>query len=220
MIRATLKRVVRKLRARRPARPSFMAEDVQYADFEVGEWTYGKPTVFYGGGSATLKIGRFCSIARHVTILLGGEHNVNWVTTYPFPEVFDEARGFTGHPASRGSVVIGNDVWIGRDTLILSGVTIGDGAVIGAGSLVRKDVQPYAIVYGNPAQHSRFRFSASQIEALQRIAWWDWPLPRIVEALPLLLAPDIDAFIARYDVQTPIPAAESASTVGLPPRRD
>jgi acetyltransferase-like isoleucine patch superfamily enzyme len=136
--------------------------------------------------------------------LLGGEHNIDWVTTYLFSEILDQAKGFTGHPTTRGNIVIGNDVWIGRDCLILSGVKIEDGAIIGAGSVVRQNVSPYSIVGGNPARHLRFRFSAEQIEALQNIAWWNWPLDKVVEALPLLLAPDIEGFISKYGT-VPVP---------------
>jgi acetyltransferase-like isoleucine patch superfamily enzyme len=175
-----------------------MADNEAYAAYEIGQWTYGKPIVEFPSSRATLKIGRFCSIADSVRILLGGEHNVHWVTTYPFNVVWPEAQSFTGHPATRGGVSIGNDVWIGRDSVIMSGCQIGNGAVIGAGSIVRQNVFPYSIVAGNPARHLRFRFSAEQIEALEQIAWWNWPIEKIIAALPLLLGPDIQQFISKY----------------------
>jgi acetyltransferase-like isoleucine patch superfamily enzyme len=177
-----------------------MNENEKYTKYEIGEWTYGNPRVLSWHEGTTLKIGRFCSISRPVTILLGGEHRIDWVTTYPFSGIFEKARKFTGHPRSQGNVIIENDVWIGIDVLILSGVTIGNGAVVAARSVVTEDVAPYSIVAGNPAKLIRFRFDKSIIEELQKIAWWDWPLSKIEEAWPLMLSSDIGAFIAKYKV--------------------
>lgn len=179
------------------ADPFFMRENRRYAKYEVGEWTYGNPTIRSWREGATLKIGRFCSIADGVIILLGGEHRVDWVTTHPVNILFGVKR-VAGLPRTKGDVVIGNDVWIGREALILSGVTIGNGAVIAARSVVTEDVLPYAIVAGNPAKFIRFRFKKSIIADLQKIAWWNWPMSKIEEAWPLLLSSDIEAFIANY----------------------
>jgi len=141
--------------------------------YEVGEYTYGVPTVIFPHGK--LKIGKFCSIAWNVTIFLGGNHRSDWIASYPFPTSFDRfpsARGIEDFLQTRGDVTIGNDVWIGINAIILSGVTIGDGAVIGAGSVVTGDVEPYAIVSGNPARLIRKRFSDEEIEKLLEIRWW------------------------------------------------
>jgi acetyltransferase-like isoleucine patch superfamily enzyme len=203
MLRSLIVRALRKLLRRvdpPPPEPMFMAENPQYAAYRIGAWSYGKPRVISWDEGTTLSIGRFCSIAENVVILLGGEHRVDWLTTYPFAVCFEDAASFVGHPRSKGDVNIGNDVWIARDVLILSGVTIGDGAVIAARSVVTRDVPPYAIVAGNPARLVRFRFSETAREALLRIAWWRWPLPQIKQAWPLLLSQDIDTFIARYDM--------------------
>jgi virginiamycin A acetyltransferase len=181
-----------------PLDPTFMAENPMYTAYHIGEWSYGKPRVLSWGEGTKLCVGRFCSMAENVVILLGGEHHVDWVSTYPFNILFTDATVFSGHPHTKGDVVIGNDVWIGRDALILSGVTVGDGSVIGARSVVTHDVPPYAIVAGNPARLVRFRFSEHTCEALQQIAWWNWPLSKIKEAWPLLLSQDIEEFIARY----------------------
>lgn len=195
-----LLRIWRKMFPKPDPEPYFLKLNHTYEDFQVGEWSYGKPLIKQFGERepATLHVGNFCSIARGVTILLGGNHRTDLVTSYPFSVVFSEADAYPGHPTSRGDVYIGHDVWIGWGTLILSGVTIGNGAVIGAGSVVTRNVPPYAIVAGNPAQVIRYRFSQSQIEELQRIAWWDWPLDRIKAAWPLLLSSDIETFIASY----------------------
>lgn len=175
----------------------FMAGNRRYSRYQVGEWTYGDPAIHSWNEDAKLRIGKYCSIAVEVEILLGGEHNIRRVTTYPFSEVFAEARGIPGHPISKGDVTIGNDVWIGRGALILSGVTIGNGAVIGANSVVSRDVSPYSVVAGNPARHVKWRFEPHVIEQLERTAWWNWPHERVVEALPLLLSEDIEAFLSH-----------------------
>jgi acetyltransferase-like isoleucine patch superfamily enzyme len=193
-----------KLRSKREKAPErksiYLIDNVEYKKYEVGEWSYGSPKILSWDEGARLAIGRFCSIADEVTIMLGGEHRTDWVTTYPFSALFEGAKNFSGHPKTKGDVLIGNDVWIGREALILSGVTIGDGAVIAARSLVTKNVAPYSIIGGNPARQIRFRFPEDKVTALLEIAWWDWPLPKIEEAWPLLLSDDINAFIAKYYV--------------------
>ena len=144
----------------------------------IGAHTYGKPKVYAWDDKTKLVIGKYCSIAENVTFLLGGNHRVDWISTYPFSEfqvTWPTASGLVGHPATRGDINVGNDVWIGHGATILSGIRIGDGAVIGAGSVVSKDVAPYSIVAGNPAREIRSRFSAKEIERLLKIKWWDWP---------------------------------------------
>lgn len=170
----------------------------EYARYEVGEWSYGNPRIEGWGEASTLRVGKFCSFAEGVTILLGGEHRTDWVTTYPFTRMLASARGFVGHPASRGDVVIGHDVWCGWSSTIMSGVQIGNGAVVGAHSVVTRDVPPYAVVVGNPAQLKRLRFPEAQVEKLLQIAWWDWPMDKIERALPLLLSQDLAAFCEQH----------------------
>jgi acetyltransferase-like isoleucine patch superfamily enzyme len=169
----------------------------RYGD-EVGDHSYGKPTIMRSGRTRC-RIGKYCSVAPGVSILLGGNHRVDWVTTYPFSAIADwhpEAAGIRGHPSTNGDVVIGNDVWLGRCCTILSGVTVGDGAVIGAEALVVKDVPPYAIVGGNPGRVIRFRFDEATIARLLTIRWWDWPDARVRAAAPKLLSNDLTAFLA------------------------
>jgi acetyltransferase-like isoleucine patch superfamily enzyme len=168
----------------------------------IGDFTYGLPTVLEYGEGSSLEIGKYCSIAENVLILVGGEHRTDWITTYPFPalaERWQEAAKIGGHPRSKGNVVIGNDVWIGTGATILSGVNIGDGAVIGAQTVVAKDIEPYTIAVGNPMRILRKRFSENQVNALLRIRWWDWPVDRIEQALHLLCSERIDEFIAAED---------------------
>ena len=164
---------------------------------EVGDFTYGQPLVYQWDTTTRLKIGKFCSIAGNVHILLGGEHHTEWLTTYPFNVLLAEAYGFEEKIAkSKGDVVIGNDVWIGDDAMILSGVTIGDGAVIGARSVVTKDVPAYAVYGGALARMVGFRKEAS---ALSGMDWWDWPLDKLADGIPHLMKPDA-ADLGRFSI--------------------
>jgi acetyltransferase-like isoleucine patch superfamily enzyme len=182
--------------------PFFTKDRLRRPLTTIGDFTYGLPNIMeYGEGSA-LEIGKYCSIAENVLILLGGEHRTDWITTYPFPilaEGWQDAAAIQGHPRSKGNVVIGNDVWIGTGATILSGVKIGDGAVIGAHAVVAKDVDSYAIAVGNPVKIVRKRFSESQVSALLRIRWWDWPTDKIKQRVQLLCSDRIDEFIAAAD---------------------
>lgn len=164
---------------------------------EMGEGSYFSPHVHSWGQGTKLKVGKYSSIAQTVNVLLGGDHRIDWVTTYPFSDNWPQAQHIKGHPKTKGDVIIGNDVWIGQDARILSGVKIGDGAVVGACAVVAKDVPPYAIVVGNPAKIIRYRFDEATIEKLLKIQWWDWRKDEISRALPLMLSNDMDAFI-RY----------------------
>jgi acetyltransferase-like isoleucine patch superfamily enzyme len=142
-----------------------------------------------------LIIGQFCSIAPDVRIFLGDEHRTDWITTYPFGAVHKDIFGdeIEGHPATKGDVVIGNDVWIGYGATIMSGVKIGSGAVIAANSHVVKPVMPYEVVGGNPARHIRFRFDEETIDLLLKLKWWDMPEHEIAALIPILTAvPDKD----------------------------
>jgi acetyltransferase-like isoleucine patch superfamily enzyme len=166
----------------------------------MGRASYGNPKIpTFPGDTAHVRIGSFVSIALDVVLMDGGNHRTDWVTVFPLrgslglPGAFED-----GHPASKGDIQIGNDVWIGRGAHVLSGVTVGDGAVIAAYSVVTKDVRPYAIVAGNPAREIRRRFTDGQIESLLAIAWWNWPTDKILEHVSDLSSPDIDAFIVRH----------------------
>jgi acetyltransferase-like isoleucine patch superfamily enzyme len=166
----------------------------------VGRHTYGKPYVrCYEGDAGSVRIGSFCSVADDVVMTIGGNHVLSWPSTYPFRARRNLAGAFTdGHPAPEADIDIGSDVWIGRGVRVLAGVRIGHGAVIGAYAVVAKDVRPYAIVVGNPAREVRRRLPDEQVEALLRIAWWDWPDEKVTGSIQYLNQPDVEGFIARF----------------------
>jgi virginiamycin A acetyltransferase len=173
----------------------FLRDDRRYRQYQIGNYTYGRPQILQWGEGTTLTIGRFCSISTGAQILLGGNHRMDWATTYPFPAFFAQHANIKGYAPSKGNVSIGNDVWIGFDAIVLSGVSVGDGAVIAAKAVCTKDVPPYAIVAGNPARIVRYRFDEDIIAALLKIRWWDWPIQDVHNAMPLLLQTDIGKFI-------------------------
>lgn len=163
-----------------------------------GKYTYGYPLIHYSNHDAKLVVGNFCSIAGGVSIYLGGNHRHDWVTTYPFGHIhqntFDSYNG-AGHPSTKGDVIIGNDVWIGANAIIMSGVTLGDGVVVANNSHVVSNAEPYSLVGGNPAKFIKYRFEPEQIEKLLQIQWWNWDDVKINEYTQLLCNVDIDNFI-------------------------
>ena len=133
-----------------------------------------------------LIIGKFCSIACGAKFIFNSaNHTLSSLSTYPFPIFFEEwgldVKNITNTWDNKGDIVIGNDVWIGYEAVIMSGVTIGDGAIIGTRAVVTKDVPPYTIVGGVPAKPIRKRFSEDVISCLLEIRWWDWSKERIAE---------------------------------------
>ncbi len=166
----------------------------RFPQYQFGRSTYGNPTIHSWGEGATLEVGSFTSIAPGVQIFLGGEHRIDWVTTFPF-SVLWEGKDAAGYSKTKGDVLIGNDVWIATEAIIMSGVTIGDGVVIGARAVVTKNVPPYAIVAGNPAIVMKQRFDDKTIQRLLDVKWWSWSDSKIKAALPLLLNDEIDKFL-------------------------
>lgn len=153
-------------------------------------------------GVDKLVIGSFCSIGSGAAFIMAGNqgHRRDWISTFPFywmPEIdaFEGARnGF--EPA--GDTVIGNDVWIGTEAIVMPGVKIGHGAVIGTRALVTKDVEPYAIVGGNPSKTLRMRFVEADIARLLELRWWDWSDDELKAAMPLLTEGDISALYRHW----------------------
>lgn len=140
-----------------------------------------------------LAIGKFCSIACGARFLFNSaNHTMSSLSTYPFPLFFEEWELKREDVASswdnKGDIIIGSDVWIGYEAVILAGVTIGDGAIIGSRAVVTKDVPPYTIVGGIPAKPIRKRFDDETISRLLQIKWWDWPKERIAENIDAIKA--------------------------------
>ena len=148
-----------------------------------GFGTYGAENLFIHSwdNSTRLVIGNFCSLADNIHIYLGGNHNYNLISTFPFGSANELTGERIGHPRSNGDITIGSDVWIGSHVSIMSGVTVGHGAVLAAFSHVVKDVQPYEIVGGNPAKHIKFRFAEEVIQKLLYIEWWNFKSDKIYE---------------------------------------
>ncbi|MFT0875378.1 type B chloramphenicol O-acetyltransferase [Rhodopseudomonas sp. G2_2311] len=160
-------------------------------------------------GVDKLVIGSFCSIGSGAAFIMAGNqgHRSDWISTFPFfwmpemPAFAGAANGF--QPA--GDTVIGNDVWIGTEAIIMPGVTIGDGAVIGARAVVTNDVEPYAILGGNPAKLIRKRFGDPDIARLLELRWWDWSDDDLRAAMPILTSGDVAALHRHWQtaVQSP-----------------
>lgn len=169
---------------------------IQQGLVTVGKYTYGNPTIIsFPGDKNKVTIGSYCSIADDVTIFVGGNHRVDWVTTFPIRVMMQFLKEpEEGVVVSKGDVIIGHDVWIGNGATILSGVEIGSGAVIGAKAVVAKSVPPYAVVVGNPGRVVKKRFSESQIERLLEISWWDWPPEQILGNAEILCSGEIEKF--------------------------
>lgn len=157
-----------------------------YNDFVSDPVLFEKNNVLYHFpiNHDKLVIGKFCSIACGARFLFNSaNHTMDSLSTYPFPLFFEEWESDRKDVAAswdnKGDIIIGNDVWIGYEAVILAGVTIGDGAVIGTRALVTKDILPYTIVGGVPARPIRKRFSEETISSLLEIKWWDWPKEKI-----------------------------------------
>ena len=162
-------------------------------DFERSNVLYHYPV-----NGDRLKIGKFCSIACGAKFLFtSGNHSLRSLSTYTFPIFFEEwgldAKDICSAWDNKGDTVIGNDVWIGYEALILSGVTVGDGAIIGSRAVVTKDVPPYTIVGGVPAKSIRRRFDGAVIERLEKLRWWDWDIETIRRSIPAIQSGDIAA---------------------------
>ena len=162
-------------------------------DFEKNNVLYHYPV-----NGDKLKIGKFCSIACGAKFLFtSANHTMHSLSTYPFPIFFEEwgldAQDIRSAWDNKGDIVIGSDVWIGYEAVILSGVTVGDGAIIGTRAVVTKDVPPYTVVGGVPAKPIRKRFDDAAIEKLQALRWWDWDEEKIKRNIPIIKSGDIAA---------------------------
>ena len=179
-------------------RPHIAIGDYTYYDDPDGVQNFEKNVLYHFPFVGDwLRIGAFCAIARGVKFIMNGaNHQMDGISTYPFfifGHGWESATPAPGDLPYKGDTVVGNDVWIGYDALIMPGVTIGDGAIIAARAVVTGDVPPYAIVGGNPAQVVRTRFDPESVQRLLAVAWWDRPVAWISGHLDLIRAGDIAA---------------------------
>ncbi len=198
-----------------PFRGKTLVEQVTNPNIIVGKYSYYSG--YYHGHSFDdcarylmpdrddvdkLIVGSYCSIGTGVSFIMAGNqgHRHDWISSFPFafmnevPEFADAENGYSG----AGDTVVGNDVWIGAEAMIMAGVKIGDGAVIGSRALVTKDVAPYAVVGGNPAKEIKKRFSEKEIAMLLEMQWWNWDLSILKGAMKTLCSSDIEALYAYY----------------------
>ena len=192
----------------------YLKEAVQGPNIEVGDFTiyndfvhdprdFQKNNVLYHYpvNGDKLTVGKFCSIACGAKFLMtSANHAMGSLSTYVWPIFYEEwGHGMEVTEAwdKRGDIVIGNDVWIGYEAVILSGVTIGDGAIVGARSVVTRDVPPYTIVGGVPARPIRRRFGQETIDALLELRWWDWPLEKLSKNIRAIQHGDLEALLGQ-----------------------
>jgi len=180
----------------------YVKPTVKNPNIIVGDFTYIADSEFenhithlYEWNSDKLIIGKFCQIASGVEFVMNGaNHQMNAVSTYPFYtlEGWDMKPPEASDLPLKGNTVIGNDVWIGQNAVILPGVHIGDGAIIGANSVVGSDIEPYTVVIGNPARQLRKRFDDELIDIMLKFKWWDKSIEEINELIPILTCSDLD----------------------------
>lgn len=186
---------------------------IDHPRMEIGDFTYfGHLTVledyaFYLAPylfplcPEKLVIGKFCQIAHGVRIITSSaNHNMSGFSTYPFNNFMmhqntsmEDIKAMFDLPGRKGDTLIGNDVWIGMEAVIMPGVTVGDGAIISARSVVVRDVAPYTVVGGNPAKPLKQRFDDETVRDLQKISWWNWPVEKIEENIGTITGANIDA---------------------------
>lgn len=187
-------------------RVSLIKNLIKSANIIVGDYSYYddpidpekfESNVLYNYGSDRLIIGKFCAIATGVKFIMNGaNHKLDGISAYPFPifgHGWEKAMDKLMNLPSRGDIVIGNDVWIGYEAVIMPGVKIGDGAIVSAKSVVVKDVPPYMIVGGNPAVGLKLRFSEAEITQLLETGWWNWEIEKITRNIHLIMERDINA---------------------------
>lgn len=177
--------------------PNIIVGDYTYYDDPVDSENFERNVLYHFPFIGDkLIIGKFCAIARDVKFIMNGaNHKMSGITTYPF-QIFgngwEKVMPEMQELPYKGDTVIGNDVWIGYDSLIMPGINIGNGAIISARSVVVNDVAPYTIVGGNPAKPIRPRFKPEVVDWLNSVAWWNWPIDKITRNLHVLVSDDFD----------------------------
>ncbi|MBN3138258.1 Vat family streptogramin A O-acetyltransferase [Pectobacterium punjabense] len=185
------------------ANPNINIGDYTYYDDPDGAENFEKNVLYhYPFIGDKLIIGKFCAIARGAKFIMNGaNHRLSGLSTYPFQIFGNGWEKVTPKPEDlpyKGDTVIGNDVWIGYDALIMPGVHIGNGAIIASRAVVTADVPAYTVVGGNPAKILKARFAPDVINTLETLSWWDWPIEKITRHLDIIAAGDIDALQASH----------------------
>ena len=175
-----------------------------HGKYNIGKHSYGNIEIYGDHLLDELSVGSFCSIGGNVSLIVKGwSHNHDWFTTYPFeafPNKWSNAKNIKKYPRVKRTVKIGNDVWIGKDAVLLSGVEIGDGAVIGANCVVSKDVPPYTVAVGNSIRFIKTRFSDEDIDFLLNLKWWEWSDSKINEHLLVINSGDISELKKIHEI--------------------
>lgn len=179
---------------------NFPGDPRRQLDAAETAWAPMRLVQFFPEDGYPVRIGNYSGIHHTVTMFQGGVHHTEWVSCVNANRVSEDEWFISpGAVYSHGPIVIGCDVWITFESVIMSGVTIGHGAVVAARAVVTKDVQPYEIVGGNPAKHIAWRFDEETRAALLRIAWWDWPPEKVKALRHEIDSPDVQGFIERHD---------------------
>ena len=181
--------------------PNVVVGDYTYFDDPEDSENFERNVLYhYPFVGDKLVIGKFCALARGVKFIMNGaNHKLTGFSTYPFGIFGQGWEAAVPAPAdlpSRGDTVVGNDVWIGYDALVMPGVQIGNGAIVAARAVVVKDVPAYAVVGGNPAKLLKSRFPPETVAALERIAWWNWPVEKVTRHLQAIVSADLAALQA------------------------
>ena len=181
--------------------PNVVVGDYTYYDDPEDSENFERNVLYhYPFVGDKLVIGKFCALARGVKFIMNGaNHKLTGFSTYPFGIFGQGWEAAVPAPAdlpSRGDTVVGNDVWIGYDALVMPGVQIGNGAIVAARAVVVKDVPAYAVVGGNPAKLLKSRFPPETVAALERIAWWNWPVEKVTRHLQAIVSADLSALQA------------------------
>lgn len=180
--------------------PKIIIGDYTYYDDPEDSEDFERNVLYhYSFSKDKLIIGKFCALARNIKFIMNGaNHQISGFSTYPFyifGNGWEKVTPRDNELPFKGDTLIGNDVWIGYESIMMPGVTIGDGAIIAAKSVVVNDVPPYSIVGGNPAKIIKQRFTAETIKTLQEIAWWNWDINKISANLEYITSADIDALL-------------------------
>src|SRR5882757_6854245 len=176
--------------------PLIEAGEYSYYDDPVDATAFETRNVLYHYGPEKLIIGRFCALGEGVRFIMNGaNHRMDGPSTFPFPIMggsWAEHFGLIAGLPGRGDTVVGNDVWLGYQVLVMPGVRIGHGAIVASGALVVDDVPDYGIVGGNPAKRIRRRYDDRDIARLLAISWWDWPAEYVTEHIPTIMSGTVD----------------------------